>query len=240
MNDETLYVAPSSKLTDYSQPPMTNFYYGVLNTGRRRYAHPALSGSLPSPWLPAPDRPKAFGDGAAERRGVVLSLRRKMGRFGRKGRKSLGENGFGSGSASGAGSGLLSIPDGWASGSGSGSGSGGGSREGTIRNKREPSNSSLIDSSNPWREGSNTSFGIDNSHNDYETRSQSRDKSGSGKRRSYEPVSGGIELPLDNEGNVWDDVESEDEVENGGMESPVSVLLSFLLVIVPRWSAISP
>ncbi|EIW68814.1 hypothetical protein TREMEDRAFT_31663, partial [Tremella mesenterica DSM 1558] len=78
MNDETLYVAPSDKRTDYSQPPMTNFYYGVLNTGRRRYAHPALSGQLPTPWLPAKHRPEKFGDNAAKRRGVVLSLRRQL------------------------------------------------------------------------------------------------------------------------------------------------------------------
>ncbi|KAF8312131.1 DUF221-domain-containing protein [Clavulina sp. PMI_390] len=36
----------------YSQPPMSNFYYGVLNTGKRRYGHPALNGVLPQPWLP--------------------------------------------------------------------------------------------------------------------------------------------------------------------------------------------
>ncbi|KAF8326836.1 uncharacterized protein EI90DRAFT_3281600 [Cantharellus anzutake] len=51
-NDETLYVAPEDSRTDYSQPPMTNFYYGVLNTGKRRYGHPALDGLLPQPWLP--------------------------------------------------------------------------------------------------------------------------------------------------------------------------------------------
>ncbi|KZT54255.1 DUF221-domain-containing protein [Calocera cornea HHB12733] len=51
-NDETLYVAPADDRTDYSQPPMSNWYYGVLNTGKRRYGHPALTGVLPSPWLP--------------------------------------------------------------------------------------------------------------------------------------------------------------------------------------------
>ncbi|KAI0093708.1 DUF221-domain-containing protein [Irpex rosettiformis] len=51
-NDETLYVAPEDERTDYSQPPMANWYTGVLNTGKRRYGHPALNGVLPQPWLP--------------------------------------------------------------------------------------------------------------------------------------------------------------------------------------------
>jgi len=51
-NDETLYIAPEDDRTDYSQPPMANWYGGVLNTGKRRYGHPALNGVLPFPWLP--------------------------------------------------------------------------------------------------------------------------------------------------------------------------------------------
>ncbi|KAF9244266.1 hypothetical protein BU15DRAFT_86167 [Melanogaster broomeanus] len=51
-NDETLYVAPEDERTDYSQPPMANWYRGVLNTGKRRYGHPAFTGVLPEPWLP--------------------------------------------------------------------------------------------------------------------------------------------------------------------------------------------
>ncbi|KAJ7621119.1 hypothetical protein FB45DRAFT_838884 [Roridomyces roridus] len=51
-NDDTLYVAPEDERTDYSQPPMANWYNGVLNTGKRRYGHPALNGVLPQPWLP--------------------------------------------------------------------------------------------------------------------------------------------------------------------------------------------
>lgn len=95
VNDDTLYVAPADSRTDYSQPPMNMFYDGVLNTGRRRYAHPALSGRLPRPWLPANARDPQFGDGAAERRGVVLSLRRKVaGRF--KGSKNKYTDGTGS------------------------------------------------------------------------------------------------------------------------------------------------
>ncbi|KAH9979789.1 hypothetical protein BJV74DRAFT_946869 [Russula compacta] len=51
-NDDVLYVAPEDDRTDYSQPPMANWYNGVLNTGKKRYGHPALTGSLPQPWLP--------------------------------------------------------------------------------------------------------------------------------------------------------------------------------------------
>ncbi|KAG2142930.1 hypothetical protein DEU56DRAFT_870510 [Suillus clintonianus] len=51
-NDDMLYVAPEDERTDYSQPPMANWYNGVLNTGKRRYGHPALTGVLPQPWLP--------------------------------------------------------------------------------------------------------------------------------------------------------------------------------------------
>ncbi|GMK59469.1 hypothetical protein CspeluHIS016_0800750 [Cutaneotrichosporon spelunceum] len=85
VNDDTLYVAPADSRTDYSQPPMNRFYDGVLNTGRRRYASPALNGRLPRPWLPAKERSREFGDGVSERRGIVLSLRRKVAkRFQRK------------------------------------------------------------------------------------------------------------------------------------------------------------
>ncbi|EEB88492.1 hypothetical protein MPER_13641, partial [Moniliophthora perniciosa FA553] len=31
---------------------MANWYSGVLNTGKRRYGHPALTGVLHEPWLP--------------------------------------------------------------------------------------------------------------------------------------------------------------------------------------------
>ncbi|KAF8838304.1 DUF221-domain-containing protein [Paxillus ammoniavirescens] len=51
-NDDTLYVAPEDERTDYSQPPMANWYKGILNTGKRRYGHPAFTGVLPEPWLP--------------------------------------------------------------------------------------------------------------------------------------------------------------------------------------------
>jgi len=90
-NDETLYVAPEDSRTDYSQPPMTNFYYGVLNTGKRRYGHPALNGPLPQPWLPLKkgqtlanfvDRDHGEGNGSSpasnsHAQAVVLTLRRR-------------------------------------------------------------------------------------------------------------------------------------------------------------------
>lgn len=50
---ETMYVVKQDSKTDYQQPPMSEAYYGILNTGQRRYNHPALSGRLPLPWLPA-------------------------------------------------------------------------------------------------------------------------------------------------------------------------------------------
>ncbi|GJJ13051.1 hypothetical protein Clacol_007300 [Clathrus columnatus] len=80
-NDETLYVAPEDDRTDYSQPPMQGWYPGVLNTGKRRYGHPALTGVLPQPWLPIKK-----GQSLANRieresgprdQAVVLTLRKK-------------------------------------------------------------------------------------------------------------------------------------------------------------------
>ncbi|CAO3564743.1 unnamed protein product [Mortierella alpina] len=49
--DDDDYQATPDRYTDYRQPPMT-FYFGVLNSGMRHYAHPALSGPLPTLWLP--------------------------------------------------------------------------------------------------------------------------------------------------------------------------------------------
>uniref|UniRef100_D8QM36 DUF221-domain-containing protein n=1 Tax=Schizophyllum commune (strain H4-8 / FGSC 9210) TaxID=578458 RepID=D8QM36_SCHCM len=83
-NDDTLYVAPEDERTDYSQPPMANWYAGVLNTGKRRYGHPALNGVLPEPWLPLKKgqtlvnsqhlHKDATGNGEPA---VVLSLRKR-------------------------------------------------------------------------------------------------------------------------------------------------------------------
>ncbi|OJT11675.1 Calcium permeable stress-gated cation channel 1 [Trametes pubescens] len=79
-NDETLYVAPEDERTDYSQPPMANWYSGVLNTGKRRYGHPAITGVLPVPWLPIKqgqslNRHRDTGDDDTP--AVVLTLRKK-------------------------------------------------------------------------------------------------------------------------------------------------------------------
>lgn len=41
--DETLFVAERDKHTDYTQPPANDYFPGVLNTGRRRYGHPAIT-----------------------------------------------------------------------------------------------------------------------------------------------------------------------------------------------------
>ncbi|KAF9098225.1 hypothetical protein BGX27_000837 [Mortierella sp. AM989] len=48
-NDD--YQAIPERYTDYRQPPMT-LYPGVLNSGMRQYSHPAISGPLPTLWLP--------------------------------------------------------------------------------------------------------------------------------------------------------------------------------------------
>jgi len=93
-NDETLYVAPEDDRTDYSQPPMANWYYGILNTGKRRYGHPALTGVLPQPWLPIKkgqtlanhiDRGEGGGWGGDDQ-AVVLTLRRRTNSSPRKSR----------------------------------------------------------------------------------------------------------------------------------------------------------
>jgi hypothetical protein len=203
VNDETLYVAPSDKRTDYSQPPMNSFYHGVLNTGRRRYAHPALSGSLPQPWLPAVDRPRAFGDGAKERRGVVLSLRRKKGKMLRRSQAELldpvddAEEGG-------------EMPEGWSTGDIL--------RDGSVRpidaigtpedsdSARQQSTSNLSATSssmNPWGDP---------------TPSPGPSKAFGSTPRKKIPVSDQYS-GMEDEGNVWDD--SPSEGEEAISESPV-------------------
>jgi len=95
-NDDTLYVAPEDEHTDYSQPPMTNWYNGVLNTGKRRYGHPALTGVLPTPWLPLKkgetlvNRPAENGfrrkKAGGEDNTLVLTLRRRPSNLKRRSR----------------------------------------------------------------------------------------------------------------------------------------------------------
>ena len=65
-----VYVVGKNRATDFSQPPMSESFPGVLNTGRKRFGHPALSGSLPEPWLPVLDRAKraqTSGEGEGQR-----------------------------------------------------------------------------------------------------------------------------------------------------------------------------
>ncbi|PWN88656.1 DUF221-domain-containing protein [Acaromyces ingoldii] len=52
--DETLFVAQRDRHTNYREPPMGGYFFGTLNTGRRRYGHPAITGMLPELWLPIP------------------------------------------------------------------------------------------------------------------------------------------------------------------------------------------
>ncbi|ODN85669.1 membrane protein [Cryptococcus wingfieldii CBS 7118] len=188
VNDETLYVAPSDARTDYSQPPMSNFYNGVLNTGRRRYAHPALDGSLPTPWLPA--IAKEGEDAGGRGRALVLSLRRKVVKRFRDAREAVvSRSGTPPGREGEVGEGeTLSVPEGWARGEGP-SGSAG---------SRQSSGG--------------TSFGA----NPWSAPSPSNQKARSAelrKKLSFDPASGIIALP--EEGNVWgDDDEPESPVSD--------------------------
>ncbi|EJD08522.1 DUF221-domain-containing protein [Fomitiporia mediterranea MF3/22] len=91
-NDETLYVAPEDERTDYSQPPMANWYNGVLNTGKRRYGHPALNGVLPQPWLPLKKGQTLVNREAPsltrnDSEAVVLTLRKRYGSIRKGGRR---------------------------------------------------------------------------------------------------------------------------------------------------------
>ncbi|KAF7732528.1 hypothetical protein EC973_003275 [Apophysomyces ossiformis] len=49
--DEDDYIAAPRRYTDFREPPMT-LLDGILNTGMKRYGHPALLGVLPQLWLP--------------------------------------------------------------------------------------------------------------------------------------------------------------------------------------------
>ncbi|GAA5868559.1 hypothetical protein JCM3774_005428 [Rhodotorula dairenensis] len=75
-----VYAVAKNPCTDYSQPPLSEMYPGVLNTGgSTRYGHPALFGALPEPWLPVlaeptetlPEVPQAVKDAL-----LVVDLRR--------------------------------------------------------------------------------------------------------------------------------------------------------------------
>jgi hypothetical protein len=208
IDDDTLYVAPSSKHTDYSQPPLNNFYNGVLNTGRRRYAHPALSGKLPFPWLPAVAKTRAFGDGAKERRGVVLSLRRKTASKLNRGQRGGSEEAASDGSAQ-AKSGAANLPEDW------------------MPRDRWDEASGLetagADSQNETRQIGSSSSSSSNVNPWGDPQASSRPRP-SRRELSFDPGSGVIALP--DEANVWDDQESEgdDDEEHGEAVSPVGPL----------------
>ncbi|KAA1112396.1 hypothetical protein PGTUg99_018016 [Puccinia graminis f. sp. tritici] len=50
--DETLFIPGETEFTDNNEPPMLTVYWGILDTGTNRYAHPAISGRMPLPQLP--------------------------------------------------------------------------------------------------------------------------------------------------------------------------------------------
>ncbi|WWC59373.1 uncharacterized protein I303_101925 [Kwoniella dejecticola CBS 10117] len=211
VNDETLYVAPSDRRTDYSQPPMNNFYFGVLNTGRRRYAHPALSGLLPTPWLPAKAK---FGDGAkgGGKRSVVLSLRRKVAK--KLSKQINGQQGGHSDEEPGSGP-SSGIPEGWSTGQSlkpSNSST-------SLKKQRSASRSGLgtygstgtstSDNLNPWRDPTPPPSELSMSA------SQLR------KKISFDPGSGVIALPEDEE-NIWGDEDEDEDDEEEQEEEPES------------------
>lgn len=185
---------------------MNNFFHGVLNTGRRRYAHPALSGSLPMPWLPSVARPKAFGDGAKERRGVVLSLRRKKSK---KLRKSQGQDQDEEAGDPGDQGFEDDAPQDWARGSTlETDGVNAHSRSSSISGRSRGSQLSTSALSNPWRDPTPVPG--------------ARSEGNSSNGRS--PTERVLATSPDEERNVWGDEPSseDDEDGEGPPESPVS------------------
>nr|ODN96882.1 membrane protein [Cryptococcus depauperatus CBS 7855] len=195
VNDETLYVAPSDSRTDYSQPPMNNFYNGVLNTGRRRYAHPALSGSLPTPWLPAISD-KHVQDNGRGTKGVVLSLRRKVVKRLRGDRWGAGE-GRESESASLDASRQTLVPESWTQGA-----------DVNDHNSSHPAQTDSMPSystsslpANPWGDPSPSPSAL-----------QPKNRTNPLKKRKSGEIESIIALPEGS--NVWEDDEQGDEPES--------------------------
>lgn len=76
--------------TDYSQPPLSDAFPGVLNQGRRRYGHPALSGQLPEPWLPVLSETSQHAEvPEAVKEALVMDLRRRWSKVKRAARKGV-------------------------------------------------------------------------------------------------------------------------------------------------------
>lgn len=224
----------------------------MLNTGRRRYGHPALNGSLPTPWLPSIEKPRKFGDGAKERRGVVLSLRRKMGRKG-KGQGAIrlqdddaaeNANEWASGSAPTDGS---RAPEGWFTGTWDESNRAESSAV-SQQNGMYAEPYTVEDTDAPARDGG-WPGGIEARQGDHDTdmaRSRmstassasgsstmnpwaSIDKGGSrksnGPDRKVASNGAGMKISLPLQDNVWGEDSSEGEEENDGEVSPVSFIL---------------
>ncbi|TKA52309.1 hypothetical protein B0A53_04777 [Rhodotorula sp. CCFEE 5036] len=103
-----VYAVAKNPCTDYSQPPLSEMYPGVLNTGgSTRYGHPALFGALPEPWLPVlaeptetlPEVPQAVKDAL-----VVVDLRRGWRNLKRAAKQGISLGAGGGGGDAGVGS----------------------------------------------------------------------------------------------------------------------------------------
>ncbi|KAI0720255.1 hypothetical protein C8T65DRAFT_633946 [Cerioporus squamosus] len=190
-NDETLYVAPADERTDYSQPPMANFYSGVLNTGKRRYGHPALTGVLPFPWLPIKkgqslNRHRDTGDDGSP--AVVLTLRKKYSVVRDRPQRQASDDSAASGpSNNGADGNGTSAPTG---------------------DRTEPSDRSLIER-NPWDEDQPAARPRPRTH-------RSGHSSQIQRRLSFDAASGVIVLPEDENWLEEEDSDSDDygELQN--------------------------
>ncbi|KAI0750936.1 hypothetical protein C8Q80DRAFT_1154688 [Daedaleopsis nitida] len=189
-NDETLYVAPEEERTDYSQPPMANFYSGVLNTGKRRYGHPALTGVLPVPWLPIKkgqslNRHHDTGDDGSP--AVVLTLRKKFSVVSRERPQSQHSNGSGTSGASAPHADESPVPPG---------------------DRAEPSDRSVLDR-NPWEEDQARARPRPRTHRStHSTQIQ--------RRLSFDAASGVIVLPED---ETWLEAEESDSDDYGELQN---------------------
>lgn len=84
------HLSTQNPSTDYSQPPLSDAFPGVLNQGRRRYGHPALSGQLPEPWLPVLSETSQHAEvPEAVKEALVMDLRRRWSKVKRAARKGV-------------------------------------------------------------------------------------------------------------------------------------------------------
>ncbi|KAF8661641.1 hypothetical protein AX16_001283 [Volvariella volvacea WC 439] len=210
-NDDTLYVAPEDERTDYSQPPMANWYSGVLNTGKKRYGHPALNGVLPEPWLPLKKgqtlvngtASNGHGTSANGRGGLVLTLRKRY----EFARRNFGKHGSPAANGAGGALGLTNIDTSVGSPRGGGPSSGGAGGENGL-------------AANPWEDTQSRS---PNGH------ARGRPAAGGGQqdghlhhRLSFDHATGVIMLPDDGDWLIDEDVDSDEEVSASGPTSAIS------------------